>query len=108
MIRMTYELVNEHEAECGDTDRRGWLDRHGFFNTDPEEMSLRDALDLLPFIVQAEWQVGTLVLTGNTEQHDDGDWETRTAHMRVTPSTANRILRLIKRQRRGWNFPAVN
>jgi hypothetical protein len=61
----------------------------------------------MSFIVQAEWQGGTLVLTGESEMQDNGDHETRTAHLNVTVCTANRVLRFIKKHRLGWNLPAV-
>jgi hypothetical protein len=44
------ELVNESEAEAGETDRRGWTDSTLNLFQEPELMTLREAIDCLHYV----------------------------------------------------------
>ncbi|NBX67320.1 MAG: hypothetical protein EBQ96_10040 [Proteobacteria bacterium] len=104
MIRVSYELVNEEEAEAGDTNRRGWCAPGGWrFNAkdEPYRYSLREMIDEIGPVVHAERTWSGLTLYGEAERnYETGDDETKAAHIKCSDASASRVLALLKRQRR--------
>lgn len=104
MIHVSYELVNEEEAEAGDTDRRGWCAPGGWrfeAEDEPYRYSLREMIDDIGYVVHAERTWSGLTLYGEAEiNYETGDYESKAAHIKCADASASRVLVLLGRQRR--------
>lgn len=101
------ELVNEQEAEAGDTDRRGWTDSTMNIFKEPEPMRLRDALDVIGMVEPRQQSGDQRIYYGhsNTDYnaHPPGDVQpgdsvqvSLVLPRGITEASASRIDRILK------------
>lgn len=101
------ELVNEEEAEAGDTNRRGWTDSTLHIFKEPEPMRLRDALECLHYVEHRAGSGDRRIYYGHSETSLDpyprGDVEPRDDYSvslvlprGITEASAARIDRILR------------
>ena len=94
-FRVTYEIVTPESAEQGDAAERGYVAPGGWHQTEPEELTLRQAVDLVSCVEDAG---SCFVEADPTRDYRDGSEETRSLHppRNISAASYERLRKLLK------------